>query len=272
MTVTNLLDDPSVRRPGAEHPGHQRAQGAAGSARAPGVPRLAHPAGQPRAVPASGSPTRCEQRATTETSPCSSSTSTASRRSTTASGTRPATSCWSRSPTGCATPVRDGDTVARFGGDEFAVLVEAARLAATPSVAERIVDACTSRSASTRREIHVQASVGIAAADRRGQRRRRRRAAHAQRRPGHVPGQGGRRQRLRDLRPADARRPGRAAELEADLRRALERGELVLHYQPTIDLADSRIVGFEALVRWQHPTRGLISPARLHPDRRGAPG
>jgi EAL domain-containing protein (putative c-di-GMP-specific phosphodiesterase class I) len=58
-------------------------------------------------------------------------------------------------------------------------------------------------------------------------------------------------------------------ELEADLRQALERGELQLHYQPTIDIATSRVVGFEALVRWQHPTRGLISPLDFIPIAEG---
>src|SRR5207237_1419751 len=58
-------------------------------------------------------------------------------------------------------------------------------------------------------------------------------------------------------------------ELEADLRVALERGELTLHYQPTIDLATSGIVGFEALVRWQHPTRGLMSPLDFIPIAEG---
>jgi EAL domain-containing protein (putative c-di-GMP-specific phosphodiesterase class I) len=49
-------------------------------------------------------------------------------------------------------------------------------------------------------------------------------------------------------------------ELEADLRVALERGQLHLHYQPTIDLTSSEVIGFEALARWQHPQRGLIQP------------
>ena len=54
-------------------------------------------------------------------------------------------------------------------------------------------------------------------------------------------------------------------ELGADLRRAIERREFVLHYQPVVDLTHGRILGFEALVRWQHPTRGLLSPAAFVP-------
>jgi EAL domain-containing protein (putative c-di-GMP-specific phosphodiesterase class I) len=54
-------------------------------------------------------------------------------------------------------------------------------------------------------------------------------------------------------------------ELENDLRQALDRDELRLHYQPLVDLATDRIVGFEALVRWQHPTRGLVPPLAFVP-------
>jgi EAL domain-containing protein (putative c-di-GMP-specific phosphodiesterase class I) len=54
-------------------------------------------------------------------------------------------------------------------------------------------------------------------------------------------------------------------QLEADLRRAVEAGELGLHYQPTIDLGSGLLIGFEALVRWSHPTRGLIAPSEFIP-------
>ncbi|MDQ3928758.1 MAG: GGDEF domain-containing phosphodiesterase [Chloroflexota bacterium] len=57
----------------------------------------------------------------------------------------------------------------------------------------------------------------------------------------------------------------RRATLEADLHRAIERGELELHYQPVVELASWRVVGFEALVRWQHPTRGLLPPSEFLP-------
>ena len=61
----------------------------------------------------------------------------------------------------------------------------------------------------------------------------------------------------------------RRLELKADLQRAIDSNEFVLHYQPVIVLQTGEIDGFEALVRWQHPERGSRAAARLHPARRG---
>ena len=166
--------------------------------------------------------------------------------------------------------VRDGDVVARFGGDEFAVLIEAS-LAGNGSddaerVARRIVEVLEQPFASDTRDIHVQASIGLASASKLGE-----------------PEGDGAEQLMRnaDLAMYKAKSAGGGCytayhpdmlaglvarlELEADLRVALERGQLQLHYQPTVDLATSEVIGFEALARWQHPERGLIPPVEFIP-------
>jgi len=162
--------------------------------------------------------------------------------------------------------IRENDVVARFGGDEFAVLIESPIDAPDAElVAQRIVDGLREPFVIDGREIHVQASIGLASAGLLG----------------HTDDGAEQLMRNADLAMYKAKSAGGGGyasyhpqmlsglmerlELEADLRLALDRGELQLHYQPTIDLRSSRVIGFEALVRWQHPTRGLISPADFIP-------
>jgi diguanylate cyclase (GGDEF)-like protein len=153
----------------------------------------------------------------------------------------------------------DGDcTLARLGGDEFTVLLAGVRNAADArAAAERVVAAVSTPFALEGREIVVSVSVGVVMAEARYQRAEDmvRDADTAMYR---AKDRGKARCELFDTSMREAAE--QRLLIESDLRRAVGRQEFHLHYQPIVALSDQQLSGFEALVRWQHPERGLISP------------
>ena len=159
--------------------------------------------------------------------------------------------------------VRPGDTVARLGGDEFTILLENIHdLKDATQVADCIQKQLTLPFNLNGNEVFTAASIGIAL---------------------NTPDYERSEELLRDadttMYRAKLLGKGRyevfdktmhiqamaLLQLENDLRRAIERLEFRLHYQPIVSLKSNRVTGFEALVRWQHPERGLVSPAEFIP-------
>jgi diguanylate cyclase (GGDEF)-like protein/PAS domain S-box-containing protein len=157
--------------------------------------------------------------------------------------------------------MRPGDTVARFGGDEFVVLCQHIdHPAEAVHVAERLTEGLSGSIAVNGSDVVVTVSVGIAMssspADLAGDLLRDADAAmYRAKRDG----------RARSVLFADTMRQEALARLdtEVELRRALTSGDLRLHYQPVVDLASGLVVGVEALLRWEHRTRGLVMPVDI---------
>jgi len=158
--------------------------------------------------------------------------------------------------------VRPEDTVARFGGDEFVVLCETGGHVTAHHVAERLHESLSHPFHSEGPVRFLAASIGIAMAHRDSTAADLLRDADAAMYRAKDLGRG--RTAVFD---ADIRARA-SARLEATtaLRRALSEGELRLLYQPVVDLADERLLGFEALVRWQHPEQGLLGPGAFIAD------
>ncbi|MFN8559898.1 MAG: diguanylate cyclase, partial [Dehalococcoidia bacterium] len=154
--------------------------------------------------------------------------------------------------------VRPTDTAARFGGDEFTMLLDDAGADEAIRVASRVLAALAAPITARDHQLVTRASIGIVMApdggDRAGELLRNADLAMYR---AKSDGKG----RWRVFEPDMHVRVRERVELEAELRRALEREEFVVHYQPNVDLRTGHVRGFEALVRWQHPTRGLTPPA-----------
>ena len=159
--------------------------------------------------------------------------------------------------------VRAPDTVARLGGDEFAVLLEDVDTAAAATTAERVRLALSQPfPVADGHAVHVGASVGLLAG---------------------TAGEGSAEELLRDadvamyhakdegkgrvvvFEPRMRQRLQARTELEQELRTAVVSEQMVVHYQPVVDLARRRVTGVEALLRWQHPLRGLVPPSEFVP-------
>jgi diguanylate cyclase (GGDEF)-like protein/PAS domain S-box-containing protein len=159
--------------------------------------------------------------------------------------------------------LRPEDTVARFGGDEFTVLCEDMGADLEPvGIAERISRALATPFTLDDREVFLSASIGIAVAPTEQARadvllRDADAAMYRAKERGRA--------RVEVFDEATRARAMERMETEHDLHRAIDRGELCLMYQPIIDLLTGRVIGVEALIRWQHPQRGLVEPGGFIP-------
>ena len=160
-------------------------------------------------------------------------------------------------------PETSGAFVARFGGDEFSVLLtDVDDIAAAEKVGLAVSAAFAEPLLVEGQEVFVTAAVGVAVAPEHGaEEEGLTRNAHAA--AGAAKAAGGNRMQVYTAALESSSRA--RLELAADLRRAVENGELLLAFQPQVDLRLRKLSGFEVLVRWQHPSRGWVSPAEFIP-------
>jgi diguanylate cyclase (GGDEF)-like protein/PAS domain S-box-containing protein len=159
--------------------------------------------------------------------------------------------------------LRQGDTLARIGGDEFAVLIDNIGDGQDAlSLAERMLASLSAPFTLSGVELHVRASIGIAISVECDE------SADEMLRDADIAmyrakARGRHRYEVFHIGLRDQTK--RTTQLEMALRHAIERNELSVHYQPIIALAAKRVIGFEALLRWQHPEMGAVSPIEFIP-------
>jgi diguanylate cyclase (GGDEF)-like protein len=160
--------------------------------------------------------------------------------------------------------LRSGDMVGRLGGDEFAILqVDVDRDELADNLAHRLLENIRRPHDILGHRLHTEASIGVALAPKHGQDPEQLfasadmalyRAKSLGRGVQSVYSPG-----------ATSGAAAAASPLKAELQRAVDRKELVLHYHPIVDLKEERVASFEALMRWKHPSRGLIPPSEFIP-------
>jgi diguanylate cyclase (GGDEF)-like protein/PAS domain S-box-containing protein len=159
--------------------------------------------------------------------------------------------------------IRASDTLARLGGDEFALVQPAVRRPAdVAALADKVLGTFAAPFDLGDQEVHVSASVGVALFPRDGEDpdtllKNADLALYRAKAEGRA--------RSRLFEPVMDEEAQARRRRERELRLALERDELVLHYQPQLELAGDRFAGAEALVRWRHPERGLVMPGEFIP-------
>jgi diguanylate cyclase (GGDEF)-like protein len=162
-----------------------------------------------------------------------------------------------------AATLREGDTVVRFGGDEFVLVLEdLAEASDAAVVAGKVLACCAEPFVIDGRELHLSASVGVSVYPEDGSDGETllKNADTAMYRAKDK-GRGGYQYYAAQMNAMGTER----LMLESGLRRAIERDELMLFYQPKLDLRTQLITGVEALMRWRHPVLGMVSPAQFIP-------
>jgi diguanylate cyclase (GGDEF)-like protein/PAS domain S-box-containing protein len=161
--------------------------------------------------------------------------------------------------------MRSGDTIARMGGDEFAVLLENASSDEAAALASRLLDEVRDPFTVRGQEIFLTVSVGIAKAQPVGDELPTRTQLLGDADLAMYRAKETGRDRFAVFEPQMRSRITQRLTLQTDLQHALARDQLRVYYQPTVRLDTLEIVGFEALLRWAHPERGLIPPSEFIP-------